>query len=103
MFVVNAPFIFSGAWAVVKGFLDERTVKKIKILGSSFQKEVAELVDLETLPSFLGGKCKCESLGGCMKSNIGPWQEFVEVFPFGIQRKDGSNGVVAQLESLAIG
>ena len=36
MFVVNAPFIFSGAWAVVKGFLDERTVKKIKILGSSF-------------------------------------------------------------------
>lgn len=25
MYIVNAPFVFSACWAVVKGFLDERT------------------------------------------------------------------------------
>lgn len=25
MFVINAPFVFSAAWSIVKGFLDERT------------------------------------------------------------------------------
>lgn len=40
MFVVNAPFLFYGAWAVMKGFLDERTANKIKILGGTFTKEL---------------------------------------------------------------
>jgi len=31
LFVVDAPYLFSGIWAVVKGFLDERTRNKIKI------------------------------------------------------------------------
>ena len=35
-FVVNAPFIFTGMWAVVKVFLDERTRSKIKIYGEDF-------------------------------------------------------------------
>lgn len=29
MFIVNAPFLFTGVWAIVKGFLDERTRNKI--------------------------------------------------------------------------
>ena len=29
MFIVNAPFLFTGVWAVVKSFLDERTRNKI--------------------------------------------------------------------------
>ncbi len=36
MFVVNTPFLFSGVWAIVKGFLDEKTRNKIKILRSKF-------------------------------------------------------------------
>ena len=28
-FVVNAPFVFSACWSIVKGFLDERTRNKI--------------------------------------------------------------------------
>ena len=36
MFIVNAPMLFSGIWAVVKGFLDEKTRNKIKILGANF-------------------------------------------------------------------
>jgi hypothetical protein len=29
MFIVNAPLLFTGVWAIVKGFLDERTRNKI--------------------------------------------------------------------------
>ncbi len=36
LYIVNAPYIFTGAWTVVKGFLDERTRNKIKIQGSGF-------------------------------------------------------------------
>ena len=32
MFVVNAPYLFAGVWAMVKGFLDERTRNKIQII-----------------------------------------------------------------------
>jgi hypothetical protein len=36
MFIVNAPFLFTGVWAIVKGFLDERTRNKINIKGGKF-------------------------------------------------------------------
>ena len=36
LFVTNAPMTFTAIWAVVKGFLDEKTRGKIKILGSNF-------------------------------------------------------------------
>jgi hypothetical protein len=36
MYIVNAPFLFSGVWAVIKPWLDEKTKGKIKILGSSY-------------------------------------------------------------------
>jgi len=80
---------FSAAWSVVKGFLDERTVAKIKILGGSFQKPLLEVIDAENLPSFLGGKCTCAEHGGCMKSDAGPWNDFEQVFPYGFKPKNG--------------
>ncbi len=36
MYIINAPLLFSGVWAIVKGFLDERTRKKISIQGSKY-------------------------------------------------------------------
>jgi hypothetical protein len=36
MFIVNAPFLFTGVWAIVKGFLDERTRNKISIKGGKY-------------------------------------------------------------------
>lgn len=33
LFIVNAPMLFSALWSVVKGFLDEKTVKKISVHG----------------------------------------------------------------------
>jgi hypothetical protein len=36
MYIVNAPMLFTGVWAVVKGFIDEKTRKKITIAGGKF-------------------------------------------------------------------
>jgi hypothetical protein len=36
MYIVNAPMLFTGVWAVVKGFIDEKTRKKIFIKGGKF-------------------------------------------------------------------
>ena len=60
MYIVNAPMIFTGIWAIVKGFLDEKTRNKIHIKGGSFLDDILKYVDIENLPDFLGGHCKCE-------------------------------------------
>ena len=63
-FLINAPYIFMAAWAIIKGFLDEKTRSKIKILGTSYMDTILEFVELDNLPKFLGGNCECE--GGCL-------------------------------------
>ena len=64
LFIVNAPFIFKGAWAMLKPFIDEKTRKKISILGSKYQKDLFKHVDPDNVPSELGGNCTCEEYGG---------------------------------------
>jgi hypothetical protein len=77
MYLVNANFLFRGVWAVVKGFLDEKTRKKITILGKDFEPTLLGLVDAQNLPSFLGGTCDCcTTTGNCMTSNVGPWNDY---------------------------
>lgn len=74
MFLINSSFFFSAVWTIVKGFIDEKTRNKVNVEKSSYQKKLLEYIDEENLPSFLGGKCKCEHIqGGCLYSDIGPW------------------------------
>jgi len=73
MFIINAPLLFQGVWGMVKGMLDEATVAKISILGSSYQKELLEAIDAENLPSDYGGTCQCPN--GCRHSDVGPWND----------------------------
>lgn len=73
MYIVNAPMLFSGIWAIIKPWIDEKTRNKIKILGSSFQKELLEHIDAENLPDFLGGKVPVEEYGEFLEKEQGPW------------------------------
>ena len=73
LYLINAPWGFSGVWSVVKGFLDPVTVNKIHILGGSYQSELLGQIPKENLPKQFGGACACS--GGCEFSDMGPWQE----------------------------
>lgn len=96
MYIVNAPMLFTGIWAVCRSFIDEKTRAKIHIKGSKYEKDLLELVDEESLPDFLGGKCTCAEIGGCMIGDAGPWNDFEYLRPFHIKRK--SDGVVFRQE-----
>lgn len=56
MWIINAPFIFSGIFAVAKHFLSAKTLDKIKILGSNYQDELVTELGAENLPEYMGGK-----------------------------------------------
>ncbi|BGP29438.1 cytosolic factor, phosphatidylinositol/phosphatidylcholine transfer protein [Rhodotorula toruloides] len=71
-YIINAPWAFSTVWSLVKGWLDEATVAKIHILGSSYRDELLKQVPADSLPKFLGGECECA--GGCSMSDAGPWK-----------------------------
>ncbi|KAJ3411028.1 cytosolic factor, phosphatidylinositol/phosphatidylcholine transfer protein [Chytridiales sp. JEL 0842] len=80
MFIINAPTLFTTIWVVVRSFLDENTVRKISVLGSSYQKDLFEEIDPANLPVAYGGTCSCP--GGCDKADIGPWNDgSVEGYP----------------------
>ena len=70
-YIINAPYIFTTVWAVVKAWLDPVTREKIQILGSNYIGELAKQIPMENIPSLIGGKCQCQ--GGCMMSDAGPW------------------------------
>jgi len=72
-YIINAPFLFSTIWGVIKGWLDPVTQAKISILGSDYKGKLLEQIPAENLPSELGGPCKCE--GGCTLSDEGPWKD----------------------------
>ena len=47
MMIVNAPTLFTGIWAIVKNFLDERTRAKIQIVGGKYTEKLLALIDEE--------------------------------------------------------
>lgn len=87
--------LFTGVWAIVKGFIDEKTRKKITIHGGKYQKDLLELVEPHNLPDFLGGSCTCPEQGGCMKTSFqpGPWNDYEIIQPVGIRKKQGQEEV----------
>jgi hypothetical protein len=73
MFIVNAPLLWSGNWAMIKPGVDERTRAKITTLAGQFESQLLDAVDAENLPDFLGGKCPVEEYGESMTNEQGPW------------------------------
>jgi len=74
-YIINTPYFFSTAYAVVKLFLDPITREKIAVLSTKEVWEVGLLKQIpkENLPVEFGGTCTCEGLGGCEMSDAGPW------------------------------
>lgn len=75
MFIINAPMLFSGIWAIVKPWVDKKTRKKVHIIGSHYQKELEKFIDIENIPDFLGGKADSEGKFP-YASSPGPWNDF---------------------------
>ncbi|KAK7445188.1 cytosolic factor, phosphatidylinositol/phosphatidylcholine transfer protein [Stygiomarasmius scandens] len=89
-YIVNAPWVFSTVWSVIKGWLDPVTIAKVKILGSGEKEWVVLREEIgvgaeEVLPASLGvgGRCRCVEYkekeegerkdGWCLGSDAGPW------------------------------
>jgi len=49
MFIVNAPMLFSGVWAMIKVFLDEKTKSKITIVGSNYKDKLLQFVKINKI------------------------------------------------------
>ncbi|KAG2489044.1 hypothetical protein HYH03_012481 [Edaphochlamys debaryana] len=76
MFIINTPAIFRLVWAIVNPLLEERTRRKIVILGHDFLPTVTQLIPEENLPKCLGGKSDMPDL----RTSMGPWKD-VELPP----------------------
>lgn len=68
MYIINAPRFFTYMWNIIKGWMDVKTVSKIKIIGKEYLPDLIDLLGLENVPSEYGG-----SLEGVRW--IGPWDE----------------------------
>ncbi|XP_019166288.1 PREDICTED: phosphatidylinositol/phosphatidylcholine transfer protein SFH3-like isoform X2 [Ipomoea nil] len=75
MFIINAGSGFRLLWNTIKSFLDPKTTAKINVLGNKYQSKLLEIIDASELPDFLGGTCTCADMGGCMRSDKGPWND----------------------------
>jgi len=75
-YIINSPWAFSAVWAIIKPWLDEVTVSKIDILGSSYKDKLLAQIPAENLPKEFGGLCVCA--GGCSLSDLGPWKDELE-------------------------
>ena len=71
LYICNAPIIFTGIFSLIKGWLDDRTKKKIFVLGSNSYKTLSEFIDEDQIPSYCGGKNTNRPF-----DNVGPWLEY---------------------------
>jgi len=75
-------------WGVVRAFLDEKTARKVTMIGSNYLKTLTDEIDQDQIPSFIQGNCDCVEFGKpCLLSDIGPWQDYRMLNPKGIQHK----------------
>ncbi|CAA7407794.1 unnamed protein product [Spirodela intermedia] len=66
-YIVNAPYVFSACWKVVKPLLQERTRRKIQVLQGCGRDELLKVMDYSSLPHF----CLREGSGSSRHSATG--------------------------------
>lgn len=55
IYMVNCGWSFTALWSMVKNFIDPNTIKKIHVLGGSYQNKVLEGIDASQLAPVYGG------------------------------------------------
>jgi hypothetical protein len=80
MVIVNAPALFRSAWLAVRPFLDERTLRKISLVGpgEASKEALLALIPRERLPEAYGGTSRVgggQEEGGGGWADAGPWVE----------------------------
>lgn len=68
--IINAPAVFRAIWAIVKPMLDPRTQAKIEVCPADYMKVLTKWIDIENIPSYLGGKSS-----GSLIDDVGPWND----------------------------
>lgn len=63
-YIVNAPYIFTACWKVVKPLLQERTKLKVQVLPGCGRDELLKIMDYSSLPHF----CRREGSGSSRHS-----------------------------------
>eukprot|EP01013_Petalomonas_cantuscygni_P045023 TRINITY_DN966_c0_g1_i1.p1 TRINITY_DN966_c0_g1~~TRINITY_DN966_c0_g1_i1.p1 ORF type:complete len:321 (-),score=68.29 TRINITY_DN966_c0_g1_i1:396-1358(-) len=66
-FIINAGWVFRGAWTMIRPMLDARTASKVEILGGPDQylPKLLEQMDASVIPEQFSGQCdKCPN--GCL-------------------------------------
>ena len=56
---------------MIKGWIDEKTRRKINICGSNYLHKLKEFVDIKSIPEFLGGQLKSS-----FHQELGPWTDY---------------------------
>eukprot|EP01088_Endostelium_zonatum_P012196 TRINITY_DN26381_c0_g1_i2.p1 TRINITY_DN26381_c0_g1~~TRINITY_DN26381_c0_g1_i2.p1 ORF type:complete len:432 (-),score=142.41 TRINITY_DN26381_c0_g1_i2:62-1333(-) len=74
-FVINAPSLFPAIFKLISGFLPERTIQKIHVLGSNYKESLLKEIDSDQIPVEYGGTCtSCDNSDGfCYKRKQGPF------------------------------
>ncbi|KZV45692.1 hypothetical protein F511_00344 [Dorcoceras hygrometricum] len=70
-YIVNAPYIFTACWKVVKPLLHEKTRKKVQVLSGSGRDDLLKIMDYESLPHF----CRREGSGSSRHARNGMFSD----------------------------
>lgn len=61
LYIVNVPWLFKAAWKILSPMLNARGRGKIEVLRGDCESVLADIVDRENLPDFLGGDLDWET------------------------------------------
>jgi hypothetical protein len=88
-FIINAPFIFTGVWAMIKPWLDPITAAKINVMGKHYLPTLLEKIDAAQIPIEFGGTSKM-FLDNALTQE-GEAEKYVEeIYGYVVQKNVGS-------------